>query len=228
MAGHRATAILPSSDIPLTLRLRTSDIRVFYEIFVNYEYDWDFRSAPRVIVDAGGYTGLSAAFFANKYPDATVIAIEPDEENFALLKLNTERFPNVHAVRAAVWRDTGMIYLTDPGTGAWGLQVCEAGNAVPADGGLIRATTIDEIIKEFNLERIDLLKLDVEGSETEVFSTANSWISSVDTICIELHDRFKAGCSRSFFKAVEDFPIELRRNEDILVARSSSRLMSIC
>ena len=70
-------------------------------------------------------------------------------------------------------------------------------------------------------------KVDVEGSEKEIFSTADSWLSFVDVICIELHDRFKSGCSRSFFKAVEDFPIELHRSEDVLVARAESRLIPI-
>ena len=222
LAKRRVTVMLPGRDIPLTIRAGTTDVRVFYEIFVNLEYEWGFQGVPRVVVDAGAYTGFSAAFFANKYPNATIITVEPDEENFALLKINTARFPNVRAIRAAVWRSNSMLSLVDPGSGAWGLQV--TGNAAPAEDKVIPAITIDRIIKEFDLDRIDLLKIDVEGSETEIFAEAGSWISSVDTICIELHDKFKIGCSRSFFDAVKDFPIELRRNEDVLVARASSRL----
>lgn len=226
-AKRRVTVMLPGSNIPLTIRPGTSDILVFNEIFVNYEYEWGLRGVPEVIVDVGGYIGLSAAFFATKYPDATIIAVEPDDENFSLLKINTAHFPNVHAVQAAVWRDNGMLSLTDPGLGAWGLQVTDVDDVKLAGQKLIPAITIDEIIKKFDLDRIDLLKVDVEGSETEIFATADSWISSVDAICIELHDRFKVGCSRSFFSAVEEFPIELRRNEDVLVARTGSRLEPI-
>jgi FkbM family methyltransferase len=226
MIGRRVTVVLPGTDIPVIVRLRTSDIQVFHEIFFNHEYEWGFSSAPQVIIDAGGYIGLSAAFFTGKYPHATIITVEPDEENFALLRLNTARFPNVHAIRAAVWRDSGMISVTDPGNGPWGLQVAEVDNTVASDKGLVRAITIDEIIKEFNLERVDLLKVDVEGSETEIFATASTWISSIDAICIELHDRFKAKCSRSFYRAVDEFPIEMRRSEDVLVARADCRLVS--
>jgi FkbM family methyltransferase len=230
LAGRRVTVKLPGTDVRLTVRLRSSDVNVFYEIFGNQEYGWAFNVAPRVIVDVGGYTGLSAAYFAVRYPDATIVAIEPDAENFELLKLNTASFPNVYAVNAAVWRESGTVSLNDPGHGAWGLQVTgqsgptrsvTSDSAHPA-GEFMRAVTIDEIIKEFNLERIDLLKVDVEGSEIEIFATADSWISMVDTICIELHDRFKSGCSRAFFDAVEQFPIEMRRNEDVLVARAGS------
>jgi FkbM family methyltransferase len=224
--GKRMEVMLPGTDIPLTLRLGTSDISVFKEIFSDLEYGWVFNTSPSVIVDVGGYIGLSAAFFAHTYPEATIIAIEPDARNYELLMLNTMRFPNVHAVRAAVWKESGTISLTDPGSGAWGLQVSESHSPV-AGGDLVRAVTIDEIRKEFGLDRIHLLKVDVEGSEKEIFSTADSWISCVDAICIELHDRFKIGCSRSFFMAVQDFPIELHRNEDVLVARADSQLVPV-
>lgn len=225
-SGQRMEVMLPGTDIPLTLRLGTSDISVFKEIFIDLEYGWAFNTPPSVIVDAGGYIGLSAAFFAHTYPEATIIAIEPDARNYELLMLNTARFPNVHAVRAAVWKESGAISLTDPGFGAWGLQVSES-HAPVTGGDLIRAVTIDEIKQEFGLDRIHLLKVDVEGSEKEIFSAADSWISSVDAICIELHDRFKLGCSRSFFMAVQDFPIELHRNEDVLVARADSELVPV-
>jgi FkbM family methyltransferase len=224
--GKRIEVMLPGTDIPLTLRLGTSDISVFKDMFIDLEYGWVFNTPPSVIIDVGGYIGLSAAFFAHRYPEAMIIAIEPDAANYDLLVLNTARFPNVHAVRAAVWKESGTISLTDPGSGAWGLRVSES--YAPVTGGdLVRAVTIDEIRKEFGLDRIHLLKVDVEGSEKEIFSTADSWISSVDAICIELHDRFKIGCSRSFFMAVQDFPIELHRSEDVLVARADSPLVPV-
>jgi FkbM family methyltransferase len=224
--GRRVELMIPGTDIPLMLRIGTSDVEVFREIFVNLEYGWKFSSPPRVVLDVGGYTGQSAAFFAHSYPEAKIIVIEPDPQNFEMLLHNTAKFPNVSAVRAAVWKESGSISLTDPGLGPWGLQVSEASDALPVED-LIRAVTIDEIRKEFNLDRIDLLKVDVEGSEKEIFHSGDAWLPFVDVICIELHDRFKVGCSRSFYRAVEDFPIEIRRNEDVLVARSDSRLVPL-
>jgi len=237
LAGRRVTISIPGTDIPITVRLGSSDINVFQDIFICREYGWKFSAKPQVIVDAGGYTGMSAAFFAHQYPEATIIAIEPDAENFGLLKLNTARFPNVHPVHAAVWSESGVISLTDPGYGSWGFQVAanpDHATAVAVDEadpatGLVRAVTFDEIVKEFNLGYIDLLKVDVEGSEKEIFANAESWISSVGAICVELHDRLKTGCSRSFFTAVADFDVEVRRSEseDVLVARASSPLVPI-
>jgi FkbM family methyltransferase len=233
--GRKVSIAAPGHPIRLFVRLGTTDVAVFKDIYRRREYGWEFASPPRVIVDAGAYTGLSTAFFAMRYPDAQIIAIEPDELNFGLLLLNTAGFANVRAVHAGLWTESGMITLTDPGWGAWGLRVKESHNedrdinlpsALKA-GTSIRAVTIPELMREYDLERIDLLKLDIEGSEKEIFSDAGPWISSVEAICLELHDRFKAGCSRAFFKAVEDFPIELRRGEDVLVVRERSRLSPV-
>lgn len=230
LAARRVSARIPGSDVRLIMRPGSTDLSVFYHVFIMREYGWKFAAPPRVIIDAGGYTGLSAAFFASQYPAATIVAIEPDPGNFELLTLNTAHFPNVYPVNAAVWPESGMISLVDPGLGAWALQTVQNvdDSTGPVAGSReVRAVTIDEIIKEFCLDRVDLLKMDVEGSEKEIFENAENWLPSVDVICVELHDRFKNGCSRSFFRAVSDFPIELRRNEDVLVARSDSPLVPI-
>jgi Methyltransferase FkbM domain len=89
----------------------------------------------------------------------------------------------------------------------------------------VNAITVADVIRDYNLDRIDLLKVDIEGSEKEAFADPGSWIALVDAICMEFHDRFKAGCSRSFFKAVEDFPVESWRGENVLVARQRSSLV---
>lgn len=225
-AARRATLMAPDIDLPITVRLGTSDLIVFEDIFVKREYDWTFNAVPQVILDAGGHIGLSAAYFAVRYPEATIVVIEPDADNFDLLKVNTAHFPNVRAIRAAVWHESGQISLRDPGLGSWGFQVAAVDKPRPA-ADLVRAVTIQEIIEEFGLGRIDLLKIDVEGSEKEIFAGSASWLPKVDAICIELHDRFKEGCSSVFFRAVDEFPIKLRRGEDVLVARAESRLMPV-
>ena len=225
-AGRKVTVPVPGHPVRLFVRLGTTDNAVFSDIYRRQEYGWKFAAPPKVIVDAGAYTGLSTAFFAMRYPDAQIIAIEPDVQNFELLLQNTASFENVRAVHAALWTESGTVSLTDPGDGAWGLRLKESDNIdrseAPRPATQVRAVTISEIMREHELEKIDLLKMDIEGSEKEVFSNADSWIASVEAICLELHDRFKAGCSRAFFKAVEEFSIELWRGEDVLVVRDSA------
>jgi FkbM family methyltransferase len=228
--GRRVKIVDPLYGVPLVLRVGTSDVMVFNDIYRGEEYAWNFGSAPNVIVDAGAYTGLSTSFFASRYPNATIIAIEPDEQNFELLVQNTARYPNVRAVRAALWAESGYVTLTDPGDDAWGLRLQESvtGEDKSANRGIsVRAITMADIMRDFELKKIDLLKVDIEGSEKEVFDAADSWIAAIDAICVELHDRFKVGCSESFFNAVKDFGIELRRGEDVLVAREQSQLKPV-
>jgi FkbM family methyltransferase len=212
----------PDSSMRLRLRLGSTDIYVFNSIYHKQEYGWDFTEPPEVIVDAGAYTGLSTAFFAMRYPDAQIIAIEPDPGNYDLLIKNTAGFGNVRTIRAALWGESGSVNLTDPGAGSWGLRL--AANVCNNPASPIQAITVNDIMQEYHIDRIDLLKLDIEGSEKEVFANSDSWIENIEAICIELHDRFKVGCSRAFFKAVDEFPIELWHSEDILVLRERSRL----
>ena len=88
---------------PFYLRMESTDIPTFEQIFGQCQLSFDFPSEPRVIIDAGANIGISTIYFANRFPNAKVIAIEPEESNFELLKINCENYPNVKLVRAAVW-----------------------------------------------------------------------------------------------------------------------------
>jgi FkbM family methyltransferase len=235
----RARAVLapvPGSELKLLVRPGTSDIIVFNDIFYGKGHEWTFAVPPSVILDAGAYTGLSAAYFAMRYPEARVIALEPSAENFALLTRNVSSFKNIQAINGALWNESGLLVVTDPGRGSWGLTVKapdDSGTNNPSivgelpDRSAVPAFTVSDIMRDYEVDRLDLLKLDIEGSEKEVLSSSDSWINRVSAISVELHDRFKPGCSRAFFNAVSDFPIELHRGEKILVARDDSHIISL-
>jgi FkbM family methyltransferase len=225
--GTLCRATVPGSNTKVLLRLGSSDISVFNGIFRWQEYGWDLERRPRTIVDGGAYIGLSAIYFTMRYPGVRVIAVEASESNFNLLVRNTSAFSNIEPVHAALWPQPGSLVLTDPGTGLWGLQVRDAGAQDSAPQGSadepldsVRAITIPDIIRDHRLDNIDLLKVDIEGSEKEMFGAPTPWLGQVDAICIELHDWFKTGCSRTFFAAVGDFSSEAWRGENVLVARA--------
>jgi FkbM family methyltransferase len=226
LRGKLCKATIPGSRTKVLLRLGSSDISVFNGIFRWLEYGWDLDRKPQTIIDGGAYIGLSAIYFTMRYPGVRVIAVEASEQNFDLLVRNTSAFPNIQPVHAALWPQPGSLVLTDPGTGLWGLQVKEAvspDGAAPGTGELadsVRAITIGDIIREHGLDRIDLLKVDIEGAEKELFGEPGPWLDQVDAICIELHDWFKVGCTRTFFAAVADFDVEAWRGENVLVARA--------
>src|ERR1035441_3081222 len=170
---------------PLHLRVRSSDGTLFQQIFANHQYDLRPARRPVSIVDAGANIGLASVFYANKYPDAKIISIEPQTDNFRMLKLNTSPYPNITPVQAAIWNTNGEIYLRDPG---WGNASFRAGDS-NGTGHMVRALTIERLMLDHQLDYIDLLKMDIEGAEKEVFEGSEGWIERVGMIVIELHDR---------------------------------------
>ena len=95
---------------------------------------------PATIVDAGAYTGFSAIYFAEKYPAAKVLALEPDPSNFALLVRNARPYSNIVPLQQALWSRDGSLELQDPGTGHWGFYV--APGEEPASGSRARVEAV--------------------------------------------------------------------------------------
>ena len=69
----------------------------------------------------------------------------------------------------------------------------------------MRCVSIDTLRREHGIDRIDLLKLDIEGAELDVLSASDSWMHAVGAVVVELHDRFRPGCTRAFVDATRDF-----------------------
>ena len=98
----------------------------------------------------------------------------------------------VQVVEGAVWWEPTTLALDDHGDKS-GIQV-RAG-----EGGGVRALTIPELAGK---QKIDILKLDVEGAEKELFEHDPAWLANVGVLMIELHDRFKPGCSKALYSAL--------------------------
>src|SRR5687768_3676011 len=94
---------LPNIKAPVHLRPGTSDSGVFGQIFLKHEYDLNLGFEPKVIIDGGANIGLSSVYFKNKYPNAKIIAIEPDEDNFEMLRKNTATYSDIHIKKAGLW-----------------------------------------------------------------------------------------------------------------------------
>jgi len=189
----------------LKMRLNTTDILVLYSVFQRQDYGLGLVPGPATIIDAGAYTGFSTVYFAEKYPAATILALEPDPSNYALLVDNARAYPNVIPLNMALWHCDCQIGLRDRGTGHWAFFVDpgESGAARPRTE--VEAVTLRTLIDRFGVERVDLLKIDVEGAEKEIFEHAGDWIERVNAIFAELHDRLKPGCSEAFARITASF-----------------------
>ena len=76
--------------------------------------------------------------------------------------------------------------------------------------------TVDAILRDAGQNRVDLLKIDIEGAEREVMSSSANWIDRVGVLMIELHDDIKPGCSEAFRSATRHFSPEVVKGETIM------------
>lgn len=204
------------------LRIPSSDVPTYDKVFLQREYDFRLGAQPAVIVDAGANIGLASIYFASKYPAAKIIAIEPEASNFQLLQRNVAPYATIVPVQAALWDHNGEIDLVDPGLGKWGFTAKEeAPDGWPPSGFChkVTAITVDGLMDLYELERIDVLKIDIEGAEKEVFADTSAWIERVDTLIVELHERNKPGCNRSFYHGTDGFAREWQQGENVVLTR---------
>jgi len=203
----------------LYVRTTTPDIKVANSILIEGEYDIITAYDPKVIIDAGAHIGVSAIYFAQKYPEARVYAIEPEQNNYQILLKNIEGFQNITPIRAAIWGTNEYRTILNRFTGPWGYTISETSNKTETTGQQINCITMMDIINKFNIDRIDILKMDIEGGEKAVFESADEWINKVQIIAIELHDRICMGCDRAFYLATKDFLQFEKSGENIVAYR---------
>ncbi len=200
------------------VRLNTSDMHALQAIFLERELELPLARRPKTIIDAGAFIGLSSIYFAWRFPDAKVVAIEPEKSNYELLVENIDGWDNIIAVRAALWKRATRLFIYNPGSGNWAYQVFRSKSAVRL-AQRVPGVRLESLMEMTRVERVDILKVDIEGAEIEVFETAASWIQRVGVIIIELHDRLREGCESAVMRATTDFQIRRRQGEYTVLGR---------
>lgn len=199
------SARLPEFVHPLYIRLATTDLSVFRQVLVEKHYDFNLPREPKTIVDAGANIGLASVFFAQRWPNALIAAIEPEDSNFGILERNVAPYPCIRPLKAGLWLDTGEIELVDPGLGNHGFQIRAATSDLQKERSFIKSLSVNSIMDELKVDFIDILKLDIEGAEAVVFANASSWINQVGVVMAELHDHIRPGCTAAFEAATQNF-----------------------
>ncbi|MCF8108195.1 MAG: FkbM family methyltransferase [Desulfohalobiaceae bacterium] len=214
----RITARVPQGAEKVVLRPKTTDLRVFERIFIDEDYSFEVPYQPKMIVDAGAYVGLSSIYYALRYPRAHIIALEPEESNFRLLQENTAPYPNIRPLNKGLWHEQASLKVSNPQGRKYAFRMEASPDFASKESRALNGVTIDWLKETFHFDFIDVLKMDVEGAEKDIFSHNTPWLDTVGMIVIELHDRFHVGCSRFFYRAVERFqPLEYRRGENVAV-----------
>ncbi len=174
---------IPQYPCDFEIRRNESDYSVFSTIFLDRELDEFVPTSPNLIIDGGANVGYSTAYYANRYPNAKIIAVEPSPENCLRIKRHCADFKNVAVLEGGLWSQSGFLRIANPQDPAWAYR-CEIVDRAGDD--TFSAFTMDEVIADSGEPRCNLLKLDVEGAEEQLFSEGN-WIDRVDAVLVEVH-----------------------------------------
>lgn len=169
------------------LRLNMPDaasfLSAYKEIFVERIYDFPFDGDEPVILDLGANIGLSVLFFKKLYPKAKIIAFEADPKIFSYLRENIHGngFTDVELVNKAAWnRETKLLFCSEGADG---------GRAASADdGNLIEVDAVD-MAQYLEGEKIDFLKMDIEGAEEFVLPACKKILPNIGRIFMEYHSK---------------------------------------
>jgi FkbM family methyltransferase len=152
------------------------------EIFVDCIYKQTLPSQP-YIIDCGANIGLSIIYMKRLYPEAEILAFEPDEQNFKLLQKNVESFElkNITLRQEAVWSANTMLQFV--GDGSMSSRIDNH-----AEKNYISVKAIR--LKDFLNRKVDFLKIDIEGAEYEVIKDAKDGLHFVKNLFLEYHGTF--------------------------------------
>ena len=183
------------------------ELEVMRDILLDEDYSLGALPPPRLILDVGANIGLAALYFRAQYPDAEIVAIEPDPASFAKLEHNVGTDARIRPVNAAVAAEPGELLLVRPAGYSIASSLKRTGTDRDAYAS-VRAETLDGLCDELGVSRIDLVKLDVEGAELEALR-GFSRRHDVPVIIGEAHPELLGDDLREFFQVLEGF--EVRR-----------------
>jgi len=171
----------------LYCRPGTSDPMVLWDTFW-HKYHLPPVQLPKnaVILDLGANVGYTTAHLAARYPGARVIAVEMDAANAELATRNTASFSDrCHVLHAAVWPEDGQVLYT--GDSEWGFRVCDSHLSDGQQAMSAPAFSVETIIRKYDLQRIDYVKMDIEGAEAILLKSHAEWLRQVYSMNVEVH-----------------------------------------
>jgi FkbM family methyltransferase len=185
---------------PVWLRPGTSDWRVLHQVFVAEEYnpgseahetalahfyeDVLGRSKVPVIIDCGANVGMASIWYAQRYPSARIIAVEPEPENFRILAMNAANYPNITPIQGGISDRQTRASLVNAGDDPWAWETKESGET-----GDVAMFTIPGLLADVPNARPMIVKIDIEGGEVEMFRSNAEWTRQAALVVFEAHDR---------------------------------------
>ncbi|MEX1203413.1 MAG: FkbM family methyltransferase [Ferruginibacter sp.] len=197
------------------LRNNGTDPGIFGQVFIEKQYDYPISFEPETILDLGANTGLSALYFAERFSKAKIVGLEVDEENFKTALQNTKDCSRIKIMQKGIWNKDTFLEIIDSTANKDSFMVKESHVNSSTS---IEATTIETILKQEGWATIDILKIDIEGSEKELFSSNyEQWLPFTKVIFVEVHDGMKKGSSKAVFSAISKYNFNFTMKHENLI-----------
>lgn len=163
------------------------DLITFWIIFFRKEYMVD--NANKIIIDAGANIGTFSLFAARAAPDAQIVALEPFPATRARLEFHVKRNGLANRVECRPWALAGSEsrrFMAGGNAPSQSRGLADAGEC--EEGVVVEAVTLELLLDRTGLQFVDLLKMDIEGAEYEVFlSTPDKVLHRFRAIALEYH-----------------------------------------
>lgn len=188
--SHRISS-LTWNNKKVFYRTSSSDMILINEILLKSKYKREYyfpeKIKPKVIFDIGGNIGITSIYLATIFPKALIYSFEPLKENFEILQKNTSQFNNIKAFNVGLGAKNGSfkVYLSGDNENYGGVSFYSE-----IEGNLSKSFTeckvknINDVIKQLDINCIDLIKIDTEGAEFDILTNLEtellyktSWIT---------------------------------------------------
>jgi FkbM family methyltransferase len=222
-------------DLGVTLKLRkrpSSDLDVFSQIYRYLEYkpvvevfQKHFPNDKKLnFIDAGSNIGLTSVYFSKFFPNSDFITIEPDVSNFETLSFNlsSNGIEAKEKVKGGVWSTNSFLKIVSDfrDQNDWSFRVEETTSATN-----LKAFSINYLMETNRFETIDILKIDIEGSEKEVLTSPKadvSYLAKTKCVAIEIHDEFD--CREAIYEVLKKYNFEFFNSGELTIGINQNLL----
>ncbi len=160
--------------------MNRGDIQGIREVWYDNVYRLPFHTAVGTVVDLGANIGLTSVYLAKRYGAQFIVAVEPDPGNAALTRRNLQQ----NAIKASVIEAA---IGPEDATVRFSCQADSNLGHVSPEGREVPMISMETLCRSQALQRIDVLKMDIEGGEQQLLSGPIQWLSRVRSIIAEFH-----------------------------------------
>lgn len=177
-----------TSGATLTLS-SPAEVKVFWQIFVRRCYRLPDRCDT--ILDCGANVGIFSVWAAQQRRSARIVALEPFAETYEALEAQVRANgleERVECVQAGLAGSPGQRWMKDGSDSPYRKMMAADVPVAAGQGVAVQCLTLADVLERFRLQPLDLLKMDIEGSEWEVLlAAAPETLAGIRHIQLEYH-----------------------------------------